>query len=108
MNSITKDVRLLSISSLAEDDVLFNNTFSLLEKSKLYIDTQYIPLIYGVNTINIEEFNIYNPLTEDLYDDISHQSYFQVTSDIQQDLNVILDKDYLYNQADLLKNPYFK
>ncbi len=92
MNSITKDVRLLSISTLAENEEIFNKTFSNLEESKRYIDEEYIPLLFSVNTLYISDANIFNPLSENLYDDITHQNYFQVSMDIQKDLNVILDR----------------
>jgi len=96
MNSITKDVRLLSLSTLAENDEVFNKTFSNLEQSKRYIDEEYIPLLFSVNTLYISDANIFNPLSENLYDDIMHQNYFQVSMDIQKDLSVILDKGNYY------------
>ncbi|ORX85701.1 hypothetical protein BCR32DRAFT_290486 [Anaeromyces robustus] len=108
MNSITKDVRLLSISHLANNEGVFNETFERLEQSKYYIDVEYIPLLSSVNTLYISDANILNPLGYDLYDDITHENYFQVTLDIQKDLNVILDREYLNNQEDLLNNAYFK
>jgi len=110
MNRATLDIRLLSVSSLAQNEEVFNNTFNSLLEIKEYLDDKYIPLVSSVNTLYISDANIYKPLGNnyDLFRDISHENYFQVTLDIQKNLNVILNREYLSNQSDLLNNQYFR